>query len=77
MVAVLEDAARCLARQPQTGRFHDLLVRWEAEQWVKSDDAEPLFSFARICSHFDLDAGSLRKRLLRWSARPRPSMRIA
>ena len=64
-VAVLEDAIRCLEGSRDAGGLTARLLRWEAEQWIRSTDCRPLFSFERICSLLGLDTDDLRGNLLR------------
>ena len=48
MLAVLEDARRCL-------RSRDPRERREAERWFASDDRSHLYAFATICEAFGVD----------------------
>jgi hypothetical protein len=60
MLAVLEDAIRCLERRaPGAAR----LAR-EAEAWIRSSDQRWPFSFVNVCAHLDMDARRLRRALL-------------
>jgi hypothetical protein len=67
MLAVLEDAMRCLEDGPRRGSF---LVR-ETLAWIRADDHEWPFSFLNLCANLEIDAGSLRRELLRRAARRR------
>ncbi len=65
-VAILEDAVHCLERHRNSRDFTDRLLRWEAEEWFRSTDSRPLFSFENICRLLDLDAPLLREHLRHW-----------
>jgi hypothetical protein len=67
MLAVLEDAIRCLE---DGTRRESLLVR-ETLAWIRADDHEWPFSFLNLCANLEIDAGSLRRELLRRAARRR------
>jgi hypothetical protein len=65
MLAVLEEAARCIERGRR--RRHPGLRKLaaEAEAWVRSDSREWPFAFASICDVLGLDVDAARARLLR------------
>jgi hypothetical protein len=60
LLAILEDAVRCLAGRNGT---RTRLVR-EAEAWVRADDHAWPFSFLNVCEHLGFDAHRLRGVLL-------------
>jgi hypothetical protein len=60
MLAVLEDAIRCLERR---SRAAARLAR-EAEAWIRATDQRWPFSFVNVCAHLDIDARRLRRALL-------------
>ena len=60
MLAVLEDAIRCLEDGP---RRESRLAR-EAEAWIRDDDDEWPFSFLNLCANLEIDAAQLRRELL-------------
>jgi hypothetical protein len=60
MLAVLEDAIRCLERRSRTAAR---LAR-EAEAWIRATDQRWPFSFVNVCAHLDIDAPRLRSALL-------------
>lgn len=62
-LSVLETAVADLRSAPKRNSVHKGL-RDTARDFVASTDTEYLFSFENICSIFDLDAASLRRRLL-------------
>ncbi len=68
-LGVLEDAVHCLERNHGAREFLPRLLCWEAEQWFKSVDRWPLFSFESICSILDLDPGEIREEIHRWRER--------
>jgi hypothetical protein len=61
MLAVLEEAARCIERGRQ--RRHRKLAA-EAEAWVRCDSREWPFAFASICDVLGLDVDAARARFL-------------
>lgn len=47
---------------------HDRVDRWRreketAEQWIKSEASDYLFSFRSLCDHLDMNPSAVRKRL--------------
>ena len=64
MLAVLEDAVRCIERG--RGRRHPgtRKLAAEAEAWVRCDSREWLFAFASICDVLGLDVDAARARFL-------------
>jgi hypothetical protein len=73
MLAVLEDAIRCLqAPGPRARR-----AAVEAAEWIRSVDLEWPFSFENLCAALELDAGRLRTALLGTFPHPRPTAAAA
>src|SRR5262245_34786971 len=66
MLAVLEDAIRCLETRRSRGR-----LAAEAERWIRADDPRWPFSFVNVCGNLDIDASRLRAALLARKARRR------
>jgi len=64
MLAILEDAARCIERGRRRRHPRTRQLGAEAETWVRSDCREWLFSFASICDVLGIDPDALRVRLL-------------
>jgi hypothetical protein len=64
MLAVLEEAARCLARGRRRRHSGSLALAAEAEAWVRCDSREWPFAFASICDVLGLDVDAARTRLL-------------
>lgn len=64
MLAILEDAARCIERGRRRRHPRTRQLAAEAETWVRSDCREWLFSFATICDVLGIDPDALRVRLL-------------
>ena len=60
MLAVLEDAIRCLARR---SRSRVRLAR-EAQAWIRANDSRWPFSFVNVCTYLEIDASRLRGVLL-------------
>src|SRR5262245_22209172 len=64
MLAVLEDAIRCIAERPINKREHVAVQARHAIRWVRSDDWSYVFSFNNVCTALDIDPERMRKRLL-------------
>jgi hypothetical protein len=66
MLAVLEDALRCLNKYAHAkSGAHRLLYR-EAEQWLGSRDSYALFSFILVCETLGIEPEYLRSGVLQW-----------
>jgi hypothetical protein len=63
MLAVLEDAVRCIRNNARTGRSRACR---EAVEWIVERDSDHFFSFENICAVLGLDASYLRKGILSW-----------
>ena len=77
MLAILEDAARCIERGRRRRHPRTRQLGAEAETWVRSDCREWLFSFASICDVLGFDADALRDRLLATIEQPANGGRAA
>jgi hypothetical protein len=64
VLAVLVDAIRCLTGSARLGRNRAQIIL-ETREWVVSEDRQWPFSFENVCDALDLDAATLRTRLLR------------
>ena len=64
MRAVLEEAARCIARGRQRRHPETRKLAAEAETWVRCDSREWPFAFASICDVLGLDVDAARVRFL-------------
>jgi hypothetical protein len=64
MLAILEDAIRCLALRPINKREHVAVQARHAASWVRSDDWSYVFSFNNVCTALDIDPQRMRRRLL-------------
>ena len=64
MLAVLEEAARCIGRGRRRRSPRARKLAAEAEAWVRWDGREWPFSFASICDVLGLDLDAARARLL-------------
>jgi len=60
VLAILEDAVRRLQRRRVPERILPRLFRIEAEEWFKSRERRPLFSFENLCSLLGLDPEEVR-----------------
>jgi len=70
MLAVLEDAIRCLQEHRRSARAEPRRLAREAEAWIRSNAERP-FSFVNICEALDIPARELRAALLAWRHAPR------
>jgi hypothetical protein len=77
MLAILEDATRCIERGRRRRHPRTRQLAAEAETWVRSDCREWLFSFASICDVLGVDPDALRVRLLTRVERPGSDGRAA
>lgn len=64
MIAVLEEAVRCLERGRRRRHPHIRKLAAEAETWMRCDSREWPFAFASICDVLGLDVDATRVRLL-------------
>jgi hypothetical protein len=64
MLAILEDAIRCIAERPINKREHIAVQARHAVRWVRSDDWSYVFSFNNVCTALDIDPQRMRRRLL-------------
>jgi hypothetical protein len=64
MLAVLEDAIRCIAERPINKREHIAVQARHAVRWVRSEDWTYVFSFNNVCTALDIDPARMRRRLL-------------
>src|SRR5437899_8232493 len=76
MRAVLEDAMRCLIGEVGPRHQRGALAA-EARQWIETADPRWPFSFENVCDGLGLEAGNLRRRLLRDARAPAPALRDA
>jgi hypothetical protein len=64
MLAVLEDAVRCIENGRLQRRFGARRLAAEAEAWVRCDRADWPFSFLNVCEALGIDVDAMRRRLL-------------
>src|SRR2546430_4665074 len=76
MRAVLEDAMRCLIGEVGPRHQRGALAA-EAREWIETADPRWPFSFENLCDGLRLEAGNLRRRLLRDAPAPPPAVRDA
>ena len=69
MRAVLEDAIRCLVGEVGPPHQRGALAA-EAREWIETADPRWPFSFENLCDGLGLEAGNLRRRLLRDAPAP-------
>jgi hypothetical protein len=63
MLAVLQDAVRCIEQGRRCRRFHARRLAAEAESWAGSDRRDWPFAFVNVCEVLGFDADAFRKRL--------------
>jgi hypothetical protein len=69
MVAMLEDAVSCLAKDPRYCARQQRKAFEDAHSWVNAQDSEDwVFSFSNVCEMLGFDPAYLRRGLNRWSA---------
>jgi hypothetical protein len=66
MLAILEDALRCLQKYAHAKSGARRLMYWEAEQWLYSEGGNALFSFTMVCEALGIEPEYLRSGLLQW-----------
>jgi hypothetical protein len=76
VLAVLEDAVRCIEQGRWRRHFRARRLAAEAEAWVRSDDRAYPFSFLNIIDVLGVDADAVRARLLRVSRTTHPEVRV-
>lgn len=64
MLAVLEDAIRCIVEGRRRSRFRARRLAAEAEAWVRCERREWPFSFVNICEVLGFDVDAMRAHLL-------------
>jgi len=64
MLAVLEDAVRCIEKARRRRTFYTRRRAAEAEAWVRCNRRDWPFSFVNICDVLGFDADAFRQRLL-------------
>lgn len=64
MLAVLEEAARCIERGRQRHHSRTRKLAAEAAAWVRCDSREWPFAFASICDELGVDVEAARARFL-------------
>jgi hypothetical protein len=64
MLAILEDAVRCIERGRRRRHARTRAEAADAEGWIRSDARAWLFSFATICDVLGFDPDALRGRVL-------------
>jgi hypothetical protein len=70
MMAVLDDAVRCVEKYRRATDFRGRRLFDEGRQWLLARDTHWPYSFERICGVLDLDATAVRHRLRLVPERP-------
>ena len=76
MLAVLEDAVRCIEEGRWERRFRTRRLAAQAQAWVWCDRADWPFSFVNICEVLGFDVDAMRARLLTRYPAPRRRARV-
>jgi len=63
MMAVLDDAVRCVAKYRFLTDTRGRRLFHEAKQWLLATEPHWPYSFERICAALDIDPGAVRHRL--------------
>ena len=66
MLAILEDAISCFQAGLVARSNRQQALCREADEWIFENEREWPFSFENLCEALDLDAGYIRKGLIRW-----------
>ena len=74
MMAVLDDAVRCVEKNRVATDARGRRLFHEAKQWLLAAEPHWPYSFERICAVLDLDANAVRQRLRLTPQRPPVSM---
>jgi hypothetical protein len=69
MLAVLEDAVACFQRFVFAEKRKQRTLFNEAEDWIRSENSDHVFSFENICAALRFNPAYVRKGLLRWKTR--------
>jgi hypothetical protein len=73
MLAVLEDAVRCIENGRWQRRFGARRLAAEAAAWVRCDRADWPFAFPSVCEALGIDVDAMRSRLLIRDPAPEPT----
>lgn len=65
MIGVLDDAVQCIQKYRSSTDIRSRRLFREARQWLLATEPHWPYSFERICATLDLDAGAVRRCLLR------------
>jgi hypothetical protein len=83
VAAVLDDAVAILKRRDKSASKAGKRLFEETVAWCSADDLEHPFSFLNACAALDLDADTLRRRLLapsratkKWGGAPRSGIGV-
>jgi hypothetical protein len=68
MLAILEDALRCLHKHADAKNGARRRMYREAEQWLSGEGANALFSFTVVCETLGIEPDYLRSGLRQWRA---------
>ena len=71
MLAILEDAVDCFTKNLSAGSGRRKMLFDDAEQWIRADDGDWIFSFDHICEALGFNPAYMRQGLLRWQEKNR------
>ena len=77
MLAVLEDAVRCIEEGRWRSHFRARRLASEAEAWVRCERREWPFSFVNICDTLGMNADYIRDGLRAWREQHQPARGVA
>ena len=69
MLAVLEDAVACFQRYVFAENRKQRTLFNEAEDWIRDENGDHVFSFENICAALKFNPAYVRRGLLRWKTR--------
>jgi hypothetical protein len=71
VIAILEDAVRCIERGHGTRNFQMRVQRRDAERWIASRTRGHVFAFENVCGILKLSPEEVRSRIAFWRDRSR------
>ena len=71
MLAILEDAVDCFQENLSAESGRRKMLFDDAEQWIRSDGGDWVFSFDHICGALGFNPAYVRQGLLRWQEKNR------
>ena len=72
LMAILEDAVDCFQENLSAESGRRKMLFDDAEQWIRADGGDWVFSFDHICEALGFNPAYVRQGLLRWQEKNRP-----